>query len=380
MLRVHACAVATSSFCAPVRPITEAALITAILGGIQTPGNDVEHNTITAIVRAVDALVRADLGGHVAALETVSGVERRIGEPYAGYVERSVRSMRVRGERRSRALDLARTCTAAAALLEQVHDGTLSDLLHTTWCAVQRSLGVDDAVDELRRLGIDSEQLCWAVITRESLQHVLLVRKEANRAARMWPDRQADDLVGYGWRGLRLALRSYNPDTAWFSTYACPKIRGSIRDGVRNEHHLPKRLNTFVNKVERAKDDLSALLGRHPTQAEIAARLEIDVERVRATATYATPSSLDVGGEEHGIELTGTEDVEAAVLAHATADAVRVALGGLPTDDAVAVQLLVMEQLPMGEVKDRTGASPKQLRARRDRGLAALRDVLDAYQ
>jgi DNA-directed RNA polymerase specialized sigma24 family protein len=61
------------------------------------------------------------------------------------------------------------------------------------------------------------------------------------------------------------------------------------------------------------------------------------------------------------------------------AEVVHDALNDLPLDEAEAVKLLVMEQLPMREVRERTGASPKQLRARRDRGLATLRGELDSW-
>lgn len=236
---------------------------------------------------------------------------------------------------------------------------------------------VDRAIERLSAQGVDGERLCWAVITRESCNHIPLVRREANRMAKLWPDRTGDDLVGYGWRGVRLALRSYNPDQAWFSTYACPKIKGAIRDGVRNEHHLPKRLTTFVNKVEHARDALAAAMSSAPTVAEIARCLDVDEAKVRATAYYVTPSSLDQADAVHA--LPTDVDVEEIATANLLADAVASAISELPDEEAEAVELLVLQQVPIRVAQERTGASPKQLRARRDRALVSLRATLESW-
>lgn len=346
---------------------------------IERPNRDVFEN----VVRGCSGIVERQLGVAanevVAILAETTGRELHEHEDLAAYVIRAVSGLRARGERRARALDAARRGAQVAEALGAIGSGDFRRMLTEAWNIEGTTTSVDVVVGRFKQLGIDGERVCWAVITKESLNHILLVRREANRIARMWPDRSADDLVGYGWRGLRLALRSYNPETAWFSTYACPKIRGSIRDGVRNEHHLPKRLNTFVNKVEQARDDLATSLGRHPTHSEIAARLEIEVEQVQALATYAAPTSLDGTDTETGFQLAGGTNVEDDALALLRAERVRDALAELSADEAEAVQLLVMDQLPMREVRALTGASPKQLRARRDRALALLRGELGEF-
>jgi RNA polymerase sigma factor for flagellar operon FliA len=314
------------------------------------------------------------------ALWELTGKKIVVGESPAEYVQRCMTRLTIRGEKRTRALQVATTLTATAEASELVASDSFRESLYTIWDSAAGKHDLDTYVQQLRRRGIDGEKLCWAVIGRESLNHVLLVKREANRIARMWHDRQADDLVGYGWRGLRLALRSYDPNEAWFSTYACPKIRGAIRDGVRNEHHLPKRLNTFVNKVETAKDELSAALGRHPSAHEIAEQLGVDVELVVAVPRYAVPASIEATvDDESERQIAGNLDVEESAFDHMYAEVVHDALNDLPLDEAEAVKLLVMEQLPMREVRERTGASPKQLRARRDRGLATLRGELDSW-
>lgn len=376
MQKVVACAVVTRNLTKSYNEGSLGDLVNSLTSLIEHPKRDPRTSCIRgceAYAREVLEQVEATVEGDVV---SNGGRHREDGEDVVEYLTNVANGLKCRGRRRDLVLAAARRGIAAAEAREKLETGELGARLARVWSEELGDLSIDQVIDQLRRRGVDGESLCWAVIGRESLNHVLLVKREANRMVRLWPERKADDLVGYGWRGLRLALRSYRPETAWFSTYACPKIRGSIRDGVRNEHHLPKRLNTFVNKVERARDELSAALGRHPTHAEVAQKLDIELERVQQMPLYAAPSSLQYGEEEYGSQLIGDADVEAEAMEMFEATRIGAALSELPREEEEAVRLLVMEQLSMGEAREITGASSKQLRARRDRGLAALRTDL----
>lgn len=384
MQRVMACAVETDRLLRSMRGARRAGVaevISGLLSDIEHPNRNVRDNVIRGCLQQIENLVEGETLAVHAAMSTTPTGPAGDGEDLVAYMTRAVAMKGLRGRQKQRVIEIAKHGIAVGKLRDALEHGETRNRLETQWQHPVFAASIDGVVDTLAARGINGEALAWSVIARESLQHILLVKREANRMARMWPERKADDLVGYGWRGLRLALRSYNPETAWFSTYACPKIRGAIRDGVRSEHHLPKRLNTFVNKAERAKDELSAILGRHPTQAEIAERLETEVERVRQLATFATPASLYTGEDDHGIQIAGRDDVEVSAMVNIEREVLAGAMAHLPEDEATAVRLLVMEEISMQEARMRTGASPKQLRARRDRGLAALREELgDSFE
>jgi len=378
MMRVVACAVVVKANLKEIEERNLGEIVEAMLPHIQNPGRTAARNA----VEGGESIIENKLFEISCVVE--ANIVRLGGKPmgdqrdYLEYLTTTAaESKNWRGVRKKAIIEIIKSGMVVGELLQKLEDGEIREELEDAWRRETKTASVDAVIASLRRRGVDGEALCWAVINRESLNHVLLVKREANRMVRLWPERKADDLIGYGWRGLRLALRSYKPETAWFSTYACPKIRGSIRDGVRNEHHLPKRLNTFVNKVERARDELSSKLGRHPTYAEIAAKLETELEKVQAVPLYATPHSLENGEEENGIQVIGAEDVERDAFRLLEAEKVARALSNIPQDEALAVRLLVMEQLSMQEVRGLTGASSKQLRARRDRGLAALRGAFE---
>jgi RNA polymerase sigma factor for flagellar operon FliA len=239
---------------------------------------------------------------------------------------------------------------------------------------------LDEVCVQLLSEGIDSDHLRWSVVGVEARRHVPLVLKEANRAARNWPDRGADGLIGYAWQGLRLALYNYDPERGTLSTYACPRIRGAIRDGIRAESHLPKRLTTFVHKVDRARESLTQSLGRHPSLEEVAKSMDLSLEKLGTLHHLGTPVSLnDLVERDGSFAVVASEDPEAAAIESARRSDVASALASLDPEDALVVRLMVLQGLGVGECQARTGMSARQLRSRKERGLEELAEKLEAW-
>jgi RNA polymerase sigma factor (sigma-70 family) len=232
--------------------------------------------------------------------------------------------------------------------------------------------------------GIDTDAVRWSLIAIESTHHIGLVQHQANKLARNYAAYTAEDLFGWGWIGLRAALRSYDPSRFAFSTYACTRIVGAIRDGVRAEQPIPKRLGAELRKLDQVRDHLADELLRAPTLAELhhAAGLAPDraalLDRCRPASSLDelcagverawTPSALGVdGGIEDGVETSARR---AAIVA---------ALKKLDPEDAEAVRILILEDTPVAEAEALTGATSRQLRQRKARGLAALAPMLTGW-
>lgn len=80
-----------------------------------------------------------------------------------------------------------------------------------------------------------------------------------------------------------------------FSTYAVPMIIGEIRRFLRDDHPLkvPRSYKELVYKVNRARDELSATLGREATIGEIASNIGVDRnEIVAALEAIQSPASI----------------------------------------------------------------------------------------
>jgi RNA polymerase sigma factor for flagellar operon FliA len=245
-----------------------------------------------------------------------------------------------------------------------------------------KDITFDEAVINLG-MTVSSSELGWALISLESSKHVKLIWQQANKLANSYPGVDASDMLSWGWIGLRTALRHYNPDLGFrFSTYACTRITGTIRDGVRSEKPVPKRLGTFARKVTAAEEHLTQKLGRTPTLEEVSEHLDVDLAQVELAARAQAEASLDdivLGASMNGYTpnwLIGGEDTGETALTNLCRQAVEEALLKLDPEEANAVRLLVMEAVHPTEARKMAGVSARQMRQRKDRALKKLKEEL----
>lgn len=254
----------------------------------------------------------------------------------------------------------------------------------------------------LARLGVDAQLVLDGVVRFEAGRHINLIRHQANKLAGSYAGYDAEDLFGWGYRGLLAALLNYDPSQWAFSTYACTRIVGAIQDGVRQESPVPKRLGTYARQVrdvqarlgqrlgrepdqeeltrEVALERLRRELGRLPTVAELAERICSEEKTLALLPRLASPASLDelFSDGETGLAGDVPDPADQAVRELARHE-VRQAIAGLPHEEAQAVILLDIQGLTLEEAGRHTGATTRQLRSRRDRGRAQLSRTLSDW-
>jgi RNA polymerase sigma factor for flagellar operon FliA len=118
---------------------------------------------------------------------------------------------------------------------------------------------------------------------RVVLEHLPLVKAIAVRVHENLPVHvDLDDLIHAGVLGLFDAATKYDPDKqVAFSSYAKHRIKGAILDSLRQLDWASRDLRRRHKQIEAATRDLAAELKRTPTEAEVAGRLNIDVDRWR---------------------------------------------------------------------------------------------------
>src|SRR5690349_5252178 len=118
---------------------------------------------------------------------------------------------------------------------------------------------------------------------RVVLEHVPLVKAIAVRVHEKLPVHvDLDDLVHAGVLGLFDAANKYKADKeVVFSSYAKHRIKGAILDSLRQLDWASRDMRRRQKEVEAATHDLSATLQRAPTEAEVAEKVGVDVERFR---------------------------------------------------------------------------------------------------
>ena len=195
------------------------------------------------------------------------------------------------------------------------------------------------------------------------------------------------DLVQVGAIGLLKAIDRFDPGRGLeFSTYATPTILGEIKRHFRDTGwliHVPRRAQELQTTVNNARADLSQELGRAPTVAELAARIEVDEDAVLEALDAARAYSgvpLDVlaaPGEtvpEHpmlGFIDDGFEQVEQRAL-------LREVIAKLPDSEREILLLRFVANKTQTEIAAIVGVSQMQVSRLVARGLKRLRASLGA--
>ena len=235
----------------------------------------------------------------------------------------------------------------------------------------------DDAEAVLKQLWIDfkatEEQ---ALRDRLILHYSPLVKYVAGRVGvGLPPNIEQSDLVSYGIFGLIDAITKFDLEREIkFETYAITRIRGAIIDELRSIDWIPRSVRAKAKSVERAYAELQTELHRTPTEAEVAAHMEIslsDLHAIFSQVSYVNVVALDEllgGGDKgEGVSLGDTlEDprAEDPVMAFETEETKQIladAINALPEREKVVVTLYYYEGLTLAEIGKVLGVTESRI-------------------
>lgn len=243
--------------------------------------------------------------------------------------------------------------------------------------------------DQIHRWLLEYSQTRDPALRDKIIQASLsLVKRIAYGLARRSTD-PVEDLIQVGSIGLIKAVDQFKPDAgAKFQTYATHLITGEIRHYLRDKTAMiraPRELQELSFRINRLVQNLTAKLGREPSDVEIAHELQIPVARVneayevdrrRTLISLDQALSNDAGSEQSLIDTLVDGRYQSNQTAKEDRFMLAEAIKHLRDGLREVVQLTFYEDLSQTEVARRLGISQMQVSRRLRAATAELYKII----
>jgi RNA polymerase sigma factor for flagellar operon FliA len=221
----------------------------------------------------------------------------------------------------------------------------------------------------------------------ENLSLVHHVARQLSRSLAAEAD--FDELVSAGTLGLMSALEAFDTSRGLaFSTFAVPRIRGSILDELRRQDHVPRSIRRKTREIAQAREALMREFGRKPEDSEIAGKLNVDVQTLwrwqsevegavhipldrtagDRDSTMPTPAEFLSGENDEGVDDRLSREQEIVIL--------RAAILGLKDQERTVLSLYYFEELKLNEIAKVLGLTESRVSQIRSKALLRLRETM----
>jgi len=199
------------------------------------------------------------------------------------------------------------------------------------------------------------------------------------------------DLIGHGISGLLEAIDRFDPERGIaFETYAQQRIRGSILDALRGMDFVSRSVRRRSAEIERAIAELRNRTGQIPSDEEIAAHLDMDLDTYHDVLgqinivflSLDSPFSKISGDGQDEILLSealedpSMYDVMAEIEKRDLCQKLVDALQELPQREQLVLALYYYEELTIREVAEVMRLSPSRISQLLARAIMMLRAKL----
>lgn len=215
-----------------------------------------------------------------------------------------------------------------------------------------------------------------------------LVKRIAHHLmGRLPPNILLEDLIQAGMIGLLEAQQNYDPSKgASFETFAGIRIRGAMLDDIRRGDWVPRSVYKNSRRITEAISVLESILGRDPTDQEIATHLEMSLEQYHQALNDVNCGRLvgmdDLGVAEDAVSC-GDSAEENLPFQGVVDDNFRLALAEaiktLPEREALVLSLYYDEELNLKEIGAVIGVSESRICQIHSQAMQRLRSKLKAW-
>ena len=194
------------------------------------------------------------------------------------------------------------------------------------------------------------------------------------------------DLVSSGVLGLIDAIERFDPNQGVkFETFATPRIRGAIYDGLRQLDWVPRSIRTRARDVQRAIAEFEVVNGRSPSDSELAEQLglerpELDrwLTSIASTTVGPLERALDAGAEPVALSGEVPQVPSKVVEDQEVRELVRSEIGKLPDREKLVLSLYYDEGLTLAQIARVLGISESRVPQLHSKSVLHLRSRLEA--
>lgn len=237
------------------------------------------------------------------------------------------------------------------------------------------------------RLGLNLGLYTPAALTRTDPErlvrnHLALVRKLAwHTHARVSTALDIEELVQIGMIALIEAARSFEDrGHAAFSTYATVRVRGSMIDALRKQATMCRSALRRRREINAARDSAASVLGRAPSETELASHMEIPLAELQTAITNTQGvryESIDEVYSDHSIWFANDEpDAFDTLQSSQLRTNLMEAIKSLPERESQVLQLYFVEELNLEEIGQTLGVGAARVCQIKKAALEKVRKLL----
>lgn len=190
-----------------------------------------------------------------------------------------------------------------------------------------------------------------------------------------------EDAMQDAYFGLYEAVKGFDESKGYkFLTYAKYHIQTAIQRGKLKSSDLPEYVYSQRRQILRKRSELMQSLGRYPTQAELALKMNMNVKTVNYILNVSKPIKSIYESVEGTDELIVSDtipdnriDFENTIAAADERACVRAVVEELPEAEKEIIKLSYFEGLPYSVIAQQINKSVERVRQLKQRGLRQLR-------
>ena len=230
---------------------------------------------------------------------------------------------------------------------------------------------------------ISREQRDQIVLENLSLVKAIAIRVHDNLPVHV----DVDDLIHSGVLGLFDAVDKFDPEkNVVFHSYAKHRIKGAILDSLRQMDWASRDLRKRQKQSDTITRELTAELGRTPSDQEVAEKLGMDVERWRRVQmelrtiglVSTTPQSPDEHDRTQDFPSAPDSQPDRMCEQRQLQGTLARAMGALPERYQKVVVLYYTNQMTMKEIGEAMGVNESRISQIHKAALKKMQTTLES--